>query len=289
MTEINQSPDISIDANAIDEDNLFADYDPAKNGDTPDTTEVEDNQPSEIETESNEEVEEKTDQQDAMTHDQPAFLKIKYNKEDKELTEEEAVTLAQKGMNYDNILEKYNSLKDNEAALKEVTRLAQANNMSVEEYIRGWTELQNKFELDNEIKSLKEMYPNTDDAALEEIAKYHMNDKANLISKRQQESEQAKKQEISRQMDVFSKRYPNVDPSKLEQGVYALMREGYTLLEAYESVAADKRQQESIVKESQEKAQKLNEENKAKSIGNVTNTKVNDENSAFLDGLFSLQ
>ena len=56
-------------------------------------------------------------------------IKVKYDKEEKELSYDEAVTLAQKGMNYDRLNEKYDSLKAKEHAIKLVEKLAEQNGM----------------------------------------------------------------------------------------------------------------------------------------------------------------
>ena len=54
--------------------------------------------------------------------------------------------------------------------------------------------------------------------------------------------------------------------------VYDLMKEDYTLLEAYEIVQGEKRAAEDRIKEKQALSARQNEENKKKSLGNLTNT-----------------
>lgn len=198
-------------------------------------------------------------------------MTIKFNHESMDLTQEEAIQLAQKGKNYDTINAKYEAIKGSEPFINELNRLAKANNMSVDDYIKNLADVQSAFELNREVEALQEQYPDTNPEVLQELAMSRLKDNANLVSKKEQDAETAKKQEIGRQIDVFSKRYPNVDPSKLEMGVYNLMKEGYTLLEAYESFNADKRAANDKVKESQAKIKQQNDENKAKSLGNLAN------------------
>lgn len=61
------------------------------------------------------------------------FLKIKYNKEEKVLTEDEAREYAQKGMNYDHIKNELDKVR-NSKATKMLEKYAKANNMSIDEY-----------------------------------------------------------------------------------------------------------------------------------------------------------
>ena len=61
------------------------------------------------------------------------FLKIKYNKEEKALTQEEAIEYAQKGMNYDHVKEELEKVKSSKA-LSVMEKYAKQNNMTVEQY-----------------------------------------------------------------------------------------------------------------------------------------------------------
>lgn len=199
------------------------------------------------------------------------FLEIKYNKEPRNLTKDEAIELAQKGMNYDNILGKYNALKDNESMFEELNRLAKLNNLSLNDYVKNLSDVQEHFELNKEIEALKEKYPESDDSLIEELARTHLMTRENLESAKKQEQENAQKQEIEKWLDKFSSRYPDVDPSKLDKSVYDKIKEGYTLMEAYDIYLDGIKKEEDKKAESLETIKKINDENKAKSLGNIGN------------------
>jgi len=279
---LNQDSTVVIEADGSFVNDLF-------DGDVeiPTTTETEQEKPIE-QTEVVEEKGETDVPQDSNDEQvQSPFMTVKYNKESRNLTQEEAIEYAQKGMNYDSIYERYTTLKDNEIPMKELSNLAKANNMSLGDYVNQLKDVQKNFELDKELEALKEQYPNSDENLLKEVAESHITDRATMLSKKQQESENAAKQEIGRQLDVFNRRYPNVDASKLDPNVYSLMKDGFTLLEAYESINNDKRIEELEKQKSLEEAQKLNQENKKKSLGNTSTTGDAKETDDLINILFS--
>jgi len=266
-----------------DDEDLFGDWTPegddkpasddGKNQNVDDKKDVEVNQ-------------EVTDSQVAGSQDQPTFMTIKYNKEAINLTKDEAITLAQKGKNYDEIHNRYENLKENEPTLNELSKLAQRFGMNSIDYVKSLSEAQEKAELDNEIEALRNQYPNSDDALLTELAKVHLQTKQNVVSKKQEEETNARKQEIGRQLDLFKERYPDVDPSKLDKRVYELMKNNYTLIEAYLAVNDEIRKEEDSKRESLELIKQQNEENKRKSLGNLSNSGYETKDD-FVDELFS--
>lgn len=279
---LNQEQDLFADDSSDDGEDLFADF-TQEESDIPTDNDVEnqDTDTKEVE-ESND-----TDSQVAGSQSQPAFMTIKYNKESKDLSKEEAIELAQKGMNYDNIYGRYESLKANEGTFDELNRLAQANNMSVQDYLKNLTDVQQKFELDKEIDALKEQYPNSDESLLEELAKAHLKDNSNIVSKKQNEEQENRKKEVARQVEIFQKVHPNVDPSKLDMSVYKLMDEsGYTLTEAYDICYANEIKAQKEKQESLEKIEQQNRTNKERSLGNLSNNGV-EAKDEFLSELFS--
>ena len=110
--ELNQVPTIDDDlfSDIVDEDETFEDNDGIFD-------EVED---TPVENEVDEEVPEASE---------APFMEITYNKEKKGLSREEAIAYAQKGMNYDHMVDKYNRIN---APLEELARM---NNMNVDDFI----------------------------------------------------------------------------------------------------------------------------------------------------------
>ena len=233
-------------------------------------------------------VESETDQveeEDALEQSEPDFLKIKFNHEEVGITREEAIELAQKGKNYDALNEKYNRLA-NDPTLQELNRLAQLNGMSVNDYLKGLADVQNRTAFNNAFNELKAQYPNADDALLEELAQSRLNAISQAQTNQVKQAEASRKAEIGRQLDIFTKRYPNVNPQSLDQRVYRLMAENYTLLEAYETIMSQDRAASQKAQESQAKKQKQHMENKQKSMGNTSNQEGEDLSDSALFGKY---
>jgi hypothetical protein len=270
MDELNQVQDTAAEETLDMPDDFFGDGEGTAEAENVPEQESQDKPVDEAETpveETAEEVNEDTD---------VPFLTITYNKQSKGLSQDEAVEYAQKGMNYDKLYGQYDALRKQEPVLEELGRLARMNSMSVEDYLHNLSDVQTQFEIGQELESLKQRYPESDEEVLRELATLQVNEKKETNERtmlaHQQESIDSRKAEISRQMDVFAKRYPDIDPSKLDMSVYELMKDGFTLLEAYESVNAERRQREEKERASQEKISRQNEENKKRSMGNISNS-----------------
>lgn len=208
------------------------------------------------------------------------FLKIRYNKEDLDLSQEQAIELAQKGMNYDKLTERYTNQSK---TLNDIEQLAMANGMSLEEFVSNLGNIQVNILAKQELEQLKGKYPNADEELLKEMANSRAKEKLNLQklnqAKSNLEKQDSQKQALNQQLQRFEKRYPNIDASKLDAEVYELMQDGYTLLEAYEEVQTIKNQQTKQIEEK-------NQANKSKSLGSTSNveTKIKDDFlSGFLD------
>lgn len=197
------------------------------------------------------------------------FLQIRYNKEDVGLSKEEAIELAQKGKNYDKLSEKYTQMN------AELTKLASRNNMTVEEFMAKMGETVQKVEVNKELKSLKKQYPDVNEEMLRELAEQRVssrfaeNERKTLVQ--EQEVASAQDQEIRRQLNIFKQEYPNLDPSKLDRSVYELVKNGYTLLEAYNKWVINDQAKNKAQEEAKAKASELNNQNESKSYGDTTN------------------
>ncbi len=77
--------------------------------------------------------EQSQDEQPSEQEEQPKF-KIKYNKEEQEISYDDAVPLIQKGMNYEKLQEQLNELKT-DPRLAFIDELAQESGMSAQEFI----------------------------------------------------------------------------------------------------------------------------------------------------------
>ena len=246
-----------MDENQIlEEENIFDDFEPEE-------TPAEEEKPEPVE-------------ETVETPVEPTpYLKVKYNGEEKDLTEDEARTYAQKGMNYDRF---YGPLE----------RLARLNEMSVDGYLNQLNETQFNYEVSKEIENMKSdpKYENVSDEVLQEIASSRITESLNLRDKNYEEQSKkeadAESERINRDVEKFLNEYPEFRDKGPEEVLNDKIREyvsqGYTLLEAYNKWSREN---------PAEKVSKLNEENKKRSLGNTTSVGSADTDdflSGFLKG-----
>lgn len=253
-----------LEINTLDsEEGLFDDYVPEET-----TESTEETEPTET-TETVETVEETTEPQ--------TFLRVKFNGEEKDLNEEEARSFAQKGMNYDRFYEP-------------IERLARMNNMTVGEYVNQLNNTQVQYEISKEMDSLKgdPKYANIDDDVLEEIATSRVNqnigDRDRNYQSQVKEQADAQQAQAQKEIDKFMEEYPefrNKGPEALDPKVFDFVKQGYTLLEAYNKFQRETSNK--VQAEAKAKASKLNEDNKKKALGNTSNA-GEVEKDAFLSG-----
>ena len=210
-----------------------------------------------------------------------SFLNVKFNGEEMGLSEDEARTLAQKGMNYDRFYEP-------------IERLARLNGLSVGEYLNRLNDTQVQYEVSKTIEELKQnpKYEGVSDEVLEEIANSRVQEQIGQQDHQFQQEQQgiadAEQARVKREVDMFLREYPefkNQGPEALDPKVYDYVKQGYTLLEAYNKFS--KEQANSAEAQAKQKTSKLNEENKKKSLGNTTsagNVESDDFLSGFLNG-----
>lgn len=224
-------------------------------------------------------VEEETaEPSETKTEETPYGLKIKFNGEEKTLSEDEARTLAQKGMNYDRFYEP-------------IERLARMNGLSVGDYLNRLNDTQINYEVSQEIEKMKEdpKYENVSDEVLEEIANNHVMERIGLqeenYAQQMQGAQDAEQARVQRDVDKFFEEYPefkNKGPDALDPKVFDYVKNGYTLLEAYNKWSRENPKAGAWAKNT-----KINEENKKRSLGNTTNAgsgEADDFLSGFLKG-----
>jgi len=263
-----------LEVNQLDsEEGFFDDYEP--------TSEELSEEPAETaETaENTDEVAEPAEEGGETPHD-PFALNVKFNGEEKTLSEEEARTYAQKGMNYDRFYEP-------------LERLARMNDMSVGDYINQLNETQVQYEVEKEKDSLREdpRYENVNEDVLDEIAnarvKESMGQREQYYADQTQQRADAEQAQLQREIDHFFEEYPEFrdkGPDALDPKVFEFVRQGYTLLESYNKFQRMNAQKSQA--EAKAKVSKLNEENKKKSLGNTSNAGSADSD-AFMSGFLN--
>ncbi len=261
MEDLNQNVEVEeslFDDSEIEEESLFdddeSDESPAEE------TEESEGKPAEEET--------------GETAEEEPFMVIRYNKEDRPLNRDQTKELAQKGMNYDAMQQAMQERYD--ALNRDILRLAQMNNMDVPQYLKSLEDMQVNYAVSRELQVLKEQYPETDETVLKELANNRVADR--LLKNQSQQAQnrqiEADKQrnEIRRQLEMFERKYPGVDAQNLDQKVYDLMKEGYTLLEAYNEFREEQTKADRTSQDQQKQIEKLNRKNQRKKLGNLNNT-----------------
>ena len=212
------------------------------------------------------------------------FLEVIYNKEKKGLSRDEALTYAQKGMNYDKMVERYNSIN---APLEELARM---NNMDVNSFIDHLGRTQMQFEVSNTLNKLKEQYPNSDESLLQRLAENEVNRRlsvqAQQMETQRNEQANAQRQKALHDVELFKQEFPDVDYSNLPSQVYDDIRNGHTLLSAYYKYQNSQANEQMQQLKANAEIQKQNEANMNRSFGQTTNV-GGGESDPFLDGLFS--
>lgn len=147
-------------------------------------------------------------QTEQPTTAEPQKIKVRYNHEDKELTYEEAVAFAQKGMRYDdeNVAE----------TMKQVKELAKANGFeSVNDYIQQVS----RNARENQAKALAERENIPESVAQQIIAK---NEQIRQLQQAQtaKTTQDANQQKIFAEIDELREMYPDADVRSLPREVY---------------------------------------------------------------------
>lgn len=152
-------------------------------------------------------------------------FKLKHNHEEKDYPKEEAIRLAQKGLNYDKVYKQLETLK-NDKRLSFVDNLAKKNNMTVEKYLDAVKQQ----EVSDEIERIADER----NVPLDVAKDLYDNLKLKTITK---EKELTQKQVDKENSDLseFVKSYPDIKGEKIPSEVWTDWNKGKnkTLIDAY--------------------------------------------------------
>lgn len=199
----------------------------------------------------------------------------------------DAITLLQKGMNYD---------RKNERELAVLNQYAAAANLTVPQFIQQLEQRQREQEFAQEIEKLKAEFPASEEGALREIAK------SRVAARRQEQMQQAQARDMQLQQlrsrvdqSIQSMQQKKIDeqwtayenatgihtPDKIPPRIWELVNQGSTPMEAHWQYQAEQAQSEIQKNKSiQQQAQK----NTQTTTGSLAGGGV--EEDAFLSGLF---
>ena len=182
----------------------------------------------------------------------PDTFKVKYNHEERELSRDEMIQYAQKGMNYDKVYEKVTSL-ENDPRLSFVESQAQRYGMNVNDYIQA-VNAQAEQERINEL-----IEQNIPESIAKEILENRKFREQYENERKQYQAEAQKKQ----QYDDFLQSYPDVNPSEIPESVWASFDKGVPLTYAYAM-------HENSILRQKLGTREANEKNSNSSMGSVT-------------------
>lgn len=213
----------------------------------------------------------------------PETIRIKYNGKEQDITLEQAVELAQKGMNYDKVLNERNGLRVDARASELIRRLADESGMDIEKYVAFVEDQQKTMLLQREIEAINEKYPDMPQEAVRELAKSRAAEKerknAETAAARKKEQDEAARKPW---MD-FLREFPEYK-DELPNDVVAYIEKGSSPVEAMLRFKLD--EQEAKYKELEQKlnVQEQNEKTKKQSVGSVESTATKPATDAFLAG-----
>lgn len=203
-------------------------------------------------------------------------LEIKYNGEKRTISRDEARTLAQKGLNYDHVVEERDR---NKSAYDFIARQAQAKNMTVEEYINRAEDRNKEALIESKIDELRALDDDASEETLRRLAVAELaNTKASEERARVSREEAARAEEAERWNRLY-KAAPELEfnADKIPEEVFNRVRnEGLSPLEAYYRFKAEKLETENAKREGHKTAQE-------KSIGSLSGA-GKAKSDSFLEG-----
>lgn len=188
-------------------------------------------------------------------------LEIVYDGQPVSLSEEEAVTFAQKGMNYDRLFEKYdqavNALDELAAYKEKIDLLSEKTGATPEKILK----LLDESVLNAEVYDLSE-----EEQIPEQYARKMMEMKAEIESLQKEKDALIPIKKRQEDMDAFMREYPEIDIKDIDKEIIdEWHNSGKSLVDVYNS---------SMVKRllREKKADSENEKNRSASCGSVSGT-----------------
>ena len=210
------------------------------------------------------------------------FMKVKYNGAEQGLSQEEAITYAQKGMNYDKIYGQLEQLR-NDPTRQIFEAQAQRAGLTLPQYAERLNQFQAESEKTQIANDFKRKNPDVTDEVAQQYAEAQYQSRAMQKqaeqAQAQQKAEADKQADAIAQIEAFQKEYPNVDIRNLPVDVVDSINAGETLLSAYR--AHENREMRQTIE-----ALRKNKENESVATGGLSQTTAStDCGDPFLAGL----
>lgn len=217
----------------------------------------------------------------------PETFTIKVNKEERTVSRDEVITLAQKGADYDRVKESAEQAKNDNVALKEqnakmqeaydlLTTLAEDSKVSIPELLDVFRVNRYKGQ------GLSE------DAAKERVAREKVERELQSIKAEQQAAQNKPDNDrAKRELEEFRKAYPDVAlTTELVDSLMADVQAGLTMTQAYQKQEAAKKDERIRQLEADLEAERKNRENQISSPGSQKDSgakRVKSQYDAFFD------
>lgn len=204
---------------------------------------------------------------------EPRKLRVRYNGEDKDLTEEEAITYSQKGMNYDKVKGKLDALQTSGAddALAVEKLIADSMGMTPKEYREYAKKNVSETALKKEMDKIYEESPDIS----EELAKELANTRIAAKNKEAQDKQQEKEAEP---WEKLAEEYPDLKSADdIPEDVRTAISNGKDPLLAMREHDIAELKKQLDTKQQEDKQTAMNEANKNKALGSVKGEASSDD------------
>lgn len=230
---------------------------------------------------------------DAEAEEKPQTITIEYDGQQRELTLEEAVTLSQKGMNYDRMVQRYEDQIQNGREAQVLSFFAEMYGKTKDEYVEYlWGQRESAI-AQKEADALRRQYPDAPESLIEQMsaerARLRAAEMEKTASERKKQSEEAQ----LRPWYEFAKAYPEEakDLKSLPRDVLEAVKGGEHPISAMRAHQLKAAQQEvETLKTQLEQARKTeaqNQKNRKSAIGSAGSTASEPVSDPFLDVLNS--
>lgn len=227
------------------------------------------------------------------TEEKPQTITIQYDGQTKELTLDEAVTLSQKGMNYDRMVQRYEDWLNNSRELQVLDFFGRMYGKTRDEYVEYLWQQREGAVAQQEAAALRNQYPDAPASMIEQMSRERAKAKTAELERVAAEKKQQDDDEKLKPWYEFAQAYPEEakDLSKLPSEVLEAAKNGehpisamraYQLKQAEEELATLRQELEQA-----KKTETQNQKNRKSAIGSVGSTASAPPSDPFLAALLS--
>lgn len=225
--------------------------------------------------------------------EKPQTITIQYDGQTKELTLDEAVTLSQKGMNYDRMVQRYEDRLNNSRELQVLDFFGQMYGKTRDEYVDFLWQQREGAVAQQEAAALRNQYPDAPASMIEQMSKERAKAKTAELERVAAEKKQQDDDEKLKPWYEFAQAYPEEakDLSKLPPEVLEAAKNGEHPISAMRAYQLKQAEEElTTLRQELEQAKKTetqNQKNRKSAIGSVGSTATAPPSDPFLAALLS--